>query len=171
MLGPIRQVGYVVPDLTAAARHWIDQHGAGPFFDVGEITFDNWHYLGAPQQLTLNIAFGQLGDVMIELIRPASTIDSVYRHAMSDRPVLHHLGFLVADIDAAAEAAGFGDPVTGAISAAGAELRYYDTRATNGVMTELLTDAGDIGATFDLARDAAAQWDGGDPFRRFPLPV
>lgn len=169
-LGPIRQIGYVVPNIAEAAQYWIERHGAGPFFEVGEISFDGWSYKGAPQQLPLFIAFGQLGDVMIELIRPGSAVESVYSHAIGPAPVLHHLGFLVPDLDAAASAAGLGEIVTEARSVTGTGLRYYDSRTQNGVMIELLTDLADMRETFELSRTSAQDWDGSSPLRPFPLP-
>src|SRR3954469_6497065 len=32
LFGPLRQMGYVVPDVEAAMRHWIEVCGVGPWF-------------------------------------------------------------------------------------------------------------------------------------------
>ena len=44
--GEIRQLGYVVHDIEAAMRHWIDVLGVGPWFYVDRLPVKNFLYRG-----------------------------------------------------------------------------------------------------------------------------
>lgn len=168
MHGPIMQLGYVVGDLVASAEIWARRTGAGPFLHMPGAAFADWTYRGAPQSLTLDIAFAQLGDKMIELIQPSGTWPNVY----GDAPLrpgecrAHHHAFLVTDLDQAAAAFAAGPPVTTGRLNADVELRYYDCRDALGLFIELITDDPSTRAFFDLSERTAAGWDGAGPFLR-----
>ena len=167
-LGPIRQIAYVVPDVDAAASLWIRQFGAGPFFKVEAVRFPGWTYLGKPQDLAIDLMMGQLGGVMIELLRPHSREPSVYSHAIADGPVLHHYGLLVENLDDATRLVGVPPLNTGA-SMGGTPFSYNDTRGTLGVLVELIEARSDVCSIFDFIADAARGWDGRDPMRVLAL--
>lgn len=166
--GPIMQLGYVVGDIAASAQHWTDSTGAGPFFHLPSVAFGGWTFQGQPQDLTLHIAFAQLGDKMIELIEPVGPWPNVY----GDGPLAagecraHHHAFLVNDLDGAAEQLCAGPPTTTASVSETAQLRYYDCRDTLGLYVELITDSPETRAFFAIASDAAAEWDGSGPLLR-----
>ena len=82
-LGPLRQLGYVVPSAADAALTWNRRYGAGPFYLLEQVQFPGWTFRGEAQQLPLDIAFGQLGDVMLEFITPHSGLESVYSDSQS----------------------------------------------------------------------------------------
>ena len=167
-LGPIKQIAYVVPDVEAAVAHWAEQFGAGPFYIIPGIRFPGWTYLGEPQDLPVDIVVGQLGGQQIEFVRPHSDVPSVYSHAIADRPVLHHYGLLVDDLEAAIERAGNPPTVTSGHSALGTPFTYNDTRPQLDVMVELITTGPDVMAMFDLVERAAVGWDGRNPLREMP---
>lgn len=171
MHGPIMQLGYVVGDLTASCAAWQAKTGAGPFFHLTNVAFDGWTYKGQQQPLTLQIAFAQVGDKMIELIQPDGPWPNVYGDAPPApgecRP--HHHAFLVKDMDKAASQLDAGPPITTARVSDDAELRYYDCRDTLGLFVELITDSPATRAFFDLSVSAAADWDGSGPLLR-PMP-
>jgi hypothetical protein len=166
--GSIRQIGYVVPDVDAAALTWIEKFGAGPFFKVAGIRFPGWTYLGRPQELALDLAMGQLGGLMIELIRPGSHEPSVYSHAMAGAPVLHHYGLLVEDLETATRLLD-GPPLTTATSMGGTPFCYHDTRSTLGLIVELIEARRDVCDIFDFIAGASVGWDRRDPLRALAL--
>ena len=164
----LRQLGYVTQDLEAAARHWVETMGAGPFFVIEGMALEGWSFHGAPQDMTLDIAMGQAGTMMIELIRPNGPWPNVYGDAPPKTLCMaHHHGYLVPDLDTAQQRIGAA-PVTQARLSPLTELRYYDCRATLGLHVELITDSEEARAFFDFAASAAADWDGvTDPIRPF----
>lgn len=172
MHGPIMQLGYVVGDIATSCAAWQAKTGAGPFFHLAEVAFDDWTYKGQLQPLALQIAFAQVGDKMIELIQPGGPWPNVYGDAPpapgACRP--HHIAFLVDDLDKAAAQLDAGAPVTTARISDDAVLRYYDCRDTLGLFVELITDSPATRGFFDLSVGAAKGWDGSGPLLR-PLPI
>ncbi len=43
-LGPTRQLGFVVPDIEEAMRHWSDVMGVGPFFYNPQVPIEDYTY-------------------------------------------------------------------------------------------------------------------------------
>lgn len=165
----IRQLGYVTDDIENAAMNWVQALGAGPFFVMKGMTFQSWNYRGNPQDMTLDIAFGQVGDLMVELIRPSGPWPNVYGDAMPRGCRAHHHGYLVADMDTAEVSLGR-VPVTRAHLSDTTELRYFDCTATLGLHVELITDSEESRAFFDMSMAAARDWDGRtDPVRPFEV--
>lgn len=157
--GRIRQLGYVAADIEAGAMAWVRSVGAGPFLIMEGMKFENWSYKGAPQDMTLDIAFGQLGDMMIELIRPNGAWPNVYGDAMPKGCLPHHHGYLVSDIEKASH--DLGAPLlTQADLSDRTELRYFDCRDQLGLFVELITDSEESRGFFDLSARLAREWDG-----------
>jgi len=168
----IRQLGYVTDNIEAAAMEWVGAVGAGPFFVMKGMGFQTWSYNGAPQEMTLDIAFGQIGDLMVELIRPNGPWPNVYGEAMPNGTRAHHHGYLVADLDAAAGKLGGAALVTRADLSTATELRYFDCRDKLGLFVELITDSEESRGFFELSASAARDWDGKtDPVRPFDAGV
>lgn len=163
--GPVDQIAYVVPDVERAVSLWTSLFGAGPFFIMPGVRFPDWTYRGEPQDLPVDIVVGQLGSQQIEFVRPHRDIESVYRHAMADVPMPHHLGLLVDDLAAANVAIADAEVVVTGRSPAGTPFTYNDSRATLGMMVELIQRAPDIDAIFEMVRSASIGWDGRDPLR------
>jgi hypothetical protein len=160
-LHAIRQLGFVVPDVRVAAEAWTSSTGAGPFFVMSDVGFADWQFHGAAQDMKLDIAFGQSGDVMIELIAPRGPWPNVYGEAppQTGTNIPHHHGYLVADLDAAGRTLNGARPVvTAALGTA--SLRYYDMRKTLGVFVETIIDNEESRGFFALSRTAALDWDG-----------
>ena len=55
LFGPVMQLGFVVPDLEAAARHWT-RLGVGPFFLLEHIQFAECRYKGTPTRFDMSVA-------------------------------------------------------------------------------------------------------------------
>lgn len=164
----IRQMGYVTDDIEASAMAWVRTMGAGPFFTLPDMGFQSWTYLGEPQEMTLDIAFGQVGEMMIELIRPNGPWPNVYGKSLPKGCVPHHHGVLVEDVEASSRSMG-GEAVTRAELSPETELRYFDCRDRTGLFIELITDNEESRGFFAAANEATDSWDGKtDPIRPFP---
>ena len=101
-LGPPKQIAYAVPDAFEAAQRWVKDFGAGPFFVSEHIPVTDVIYRGSPSTFDHTSAYGQWGDIMVELVQDHGTGPSVVRDLYNvDESGLHHLAFFVEDIDLA----------------------------------------------------------------------
>ena len=62
------QLGFVVPDLMAAAANWVRVFGVGPFHIMPRVQ-NTCRYRGADGAIDIHIGVAQAGPVQIELIR------------------------------------------------------------------------------------------------------
>ncbi len=101
----INQVAIVVKDLVSVSENYWNILGIGPW------TILNWEaphvhdrrYNGRPAWAREKIAIAQAGDVQLELVQPVEG-DSIYQDWLDEHGEgLHHLNFLVDDVDAVAE--------------------------------------------------------------------
>ena len=94
----ICQVAYLVPDARAAAKTYHQQFGCGPFQMVPEIPLE-WATLhGHPIDFVHTSAFGQWGDVMLELVQLDSEPFSLF-----EKPGIHHVAIMVDSLQGAYE--------------------------------------------------------------------
>jgi hypothetical protein len=155
--GPMYHTGFVVRDIHAAVRHWVDVVGVGPFTVFENFAFVDPSYRGAPIGPRVTLAFGARGDTCVELIQPLDDTPSIY----TEQPgALHHVGLLVPDLDGGirryAEAG-----IECAFRAAfpfGGGCAYLDTRSTLGVFTELVEGGAVVEGMLAGMRDAHARW-------------
>jgi len=145
ILGPATQLGFVVPDVEAAMRHWIDTFGVGPFvcMERGTAQPAPVTYLrGKPTVVELKLAFGFLGGTQIELIEQTNDAPSPYRSFLdAGREGLQHLGYWVEDHNAACkrvEAAGYKRDYEILVTGQDQPIIYYQSPASIGVMLELV---------------------------------
>lgn len=165
------QASWVVNDLQAAMRKWIETGRVGPFFVNKDVQVDNPRYRGQPTRFEHNLAIAQAGPLQIELIEQPNAIASVYRDSFAPgEEGFHHMGCFVEDVDAEFQR----------YTAQGVELAYegmfgdvhfgyVDTRPQLGFMVEILEHKPGIDRLFQYIADAATGWDGSDPIRPFPL--
>lgn len=135
--GTFFQLGYVTSDIAAAKDVFLQRHGV-----TGFLEFDT-SASAPPGTSGIKVALGYSRGVMVELIEPDPNSPGIYGDALSTaRPAtLHHLGFLIdqAAFDAhEAELAAAGVPVPVINRNNGMCLLYADTRANDGLYTELV---------------------------------
>lgn len=172
LFGPVMQLGFVVPDLEASARHWAAL-GAGPFFLLEHISFAECSFRGRPLQIDMSVAVGQWGDVQVELIRQFDDVPSIYTTFDGSRAGgLQHVGVMTDSVSehlARLAPHGIG-PVQQGSTANGIRFAYVDTDrlpgAHPGGMIELIERGPAIEGFFDMVRRASVGWDGRDPVRR-----
>ncbi|MGE3917357.1 MAG: VOC family protein, partial [Hyphomicrobiaceae bacterium] len=84
--GEIRQLGYVVRDIEAAMRHWIEVLGVGPWYYVERLPVRNFLYRGQPSDVHASIALANSGGAQIELIQQRNDAPSMYRDFLASGP-------------------------------------------------------------------------------------
>ena len=165
----VAQNAYVVPDLDAALRHWVERRAVGPFFVFERMVFADHRYRGTPSQPTLSVALAYSGAMQVELIAQHDEQPSVYREFLAaGGRGLHHVGFGAGDIEAesaAYQAGGYVRALDGRL-AGGTRVVYFDTVAELGHFTELWEETAELTPLFQMIEDAARDWDGRDPIRR-----
>ena len=65
---PVLQTAFVVADLDEGLEHWITVMGAGPFVVMRNFVGTDLTYRGEPSTTSVDYAFGQCGDVQVQLI-------------------------------------------------------------------------------------------------------
>lgn len=164
------QNAWVVADVEAAMRHWVETLGVGPFF-VGDYTalLTDTSYRGQPSPLSMKIAIAQAGSLQIELIEPLGDAPSAYRDMVpAGSEAFHHMAAWTHDWEADQqhyESRGFPLVSFGRLAHNGMRFGYFDTRPALGCMIELFEwhQAGVDG--FAGIAEAAVGWDGSDPVR------
>src|SRR5687768_15556480 len=113
LFGPVRELGYVVRDLEAAMKHWVEVMRVGPFFHFERAPLLDYRYRGEPADLWISAALAQCGSMQIELIQPRNDAPSMWRDFLAaGHEGLQHIAYWVDDAHydaklAQAEAAGF----------------------------------------------------------------
>ncbi|MCZ8130937.1 MAG: VOC family protein [Steroidobacteraceae bacterium] len=175
LFGPVMQLGFVVPDLEAAARHWASL-GVGPFFVLENIDFGagRCEYRGSPVKFTMSAALAQWGAVQVELIQQSdASVRTIYTDfARAKGSGLQHLGVMTRSVDAdlATLAARGIRPTQHGETANGIRFAYVETDELPGGhpggMIELIEHGPAIDGFFAMVKKAADGWDGRDPLRR-----
>lgn len=152
--GPIRQLGYIVTDIHAAMRQWLEGPGVGPFY-----------------YLENNGALAQSGGVQIELVQLRDDSPSFF-HTFVGKfgEGLHHVAFWTEHFDAgvaAALARGYVELHRGTSLPGTPDSRfaYFDRGSTDGTAIEISERGVDKRALFDAIAHAAEGWDGTEPVR------
>lgn len=158
MLGPPVQIAYAVDDIREAARTWGDR-GVGPFFVRDHIAVTNSRINGVAAPFDHSAAYGQWGDVMLELI----TV-----HQPSGVPIgLHHKAHFVDNLaSAGAElvARGWAESIY-AETPGGTPFAHFDARTEVGHYIEIYERTERMQRLYDTVRTAASGWDGKDLIR------
>ena len=167
-LGPVRQIGYVVPDVEKAMRYWLDVMGVGPFFTLPTYPVYNYESGGRPTEPLLSVGIAYSGPLQIELIQPLGDTPSYYRElcheeAETSRPsyVTYWTRSFAADLDRAMRA-GCVVVQSGGQEGAG---KFAYLRRPGGPLFEILETSDFIEAWFAGMQAVASEWDGSNPIR------
>lgn len=166
--GTILELCHVTRDLDAALKHWTRDIGAGPFFVFDVPVLPGQTYYGRQTEVSMHVAFGFSGGVLIELLQQTNDGASPFRDFIEERGEgLHHVmprgdyDENVARLSAAGHAVAYAGQMP-----AGERFCLFDTLEANGAYIEFmeLSDAM-TGSMAAMAR-AHAEWDGKtDPVR------
>ena len=170
-LGDIRQLGYVVPDIEAAMRHWTAVMGVGPFFYADRVPMEDFFFDGAHYETHNSVALANSGPMQIELIQPRDDVPSMYRDFLqAGFSGLQHVAFWTKQFDAqlaAMQERGLTVKMGGKVGENG-RFVYFAEEAHPGTVIELSEISGPKGRLFDAIRRAAETWTGEEPVRSFP---
>lgn len=165
--GPIFQSGYVVDDCDAAARHWAETLGVGPFFVLRHIRFKECFYRGEPTDADLSVALAYSGEHQIELVQQHNHAPSIYTDFLKRAPYgLQHVGAITDNLDRALDEHGLRNRrVQWGETEAGQRFAYVDTCLGEGTMLELIEADRNMIDAFAHMRHKAVEWNGEHPVR------
>ena len=164
---PFHHLGYVVADLHRDVPRFAAATGAGPFYAMEHIQFEEVTYAGEPAAYDHSSAFGQWGPVIVELtevhdVQPAGLRDAL----ASPGAGVGHVAWLADSLEdetARLEQGGyraFHTGRTGPVSAA-----WFHGGPLLGHPIEVLQRRDELLRFYAMVREAAAGWDGLDPLR------
>jgi hypothetical protein len=167
VLGKPVQMAYAVGDVHLAAQQWVTQFGAGPFFVRPHIPVSDVVYRGQPAVFDHSSAYGQWGEIMVELVQDHGTAPSVVRERFGPAESgLHHVAFMVDDLDqATAHCFELGFDLAMSARSSSTRFHFIDAVARLGHMIELYQRSDRLVGFYAMVRDAAQGWDGVDPLR------
>jgi hypothetical protein len=169
IFGAVRQNGYVVRDIHAAMKHWIEVMGVGPWYYMDRVTTDWFRHRGQNSAVEMSIALANSGDLQIELIQQRNDAPSLYREFLeSGHEGLQHMSYWSHDYQALYDRAlGLGYRIghEGQIGGDKGRFAYFDTQAHPGTVIEISDISGAKGPFFEKVRQAALSWDGTRPIR------
>ncbi len=172
LLGEIRQLGYVVPDIEQAMAYWSGTMGVGPWFYNPKVPIEDFRYEGISYSPHNSVALANSGFIQVELIQTRNDVPSMYRDFMqAGHTGLQHVAYWTQQFDAdleLMEAQGFRVKMSGTVGKNG-RFVYFDKELHPGTVIELSEVVGPKGQLFDLIREASTNWEGSDPIRPFPL--
>ena len=168
---PIVQVAYFVSDIRVAAQKMARTLGAGPFFLAENIELAWGEHRGSPCDFLHSSAFGQSGDIMLELVQQDREGPSPFRDMyQSGEEGVHHVATFVDSLPSAYQhyqSLGF-EIAAKAESKTGIEFGYIDTVSELGHMIELYEASEAVAGLYTMVKEASQAWDGSELLR--PLP-
>jgi hypothetical protein len=163
------QIAYHVPDPERAAVELSQRFGWGPFFYFEHIPLARCRYRGSPAAFDHSSAYGQAGELMVELITQHDDSPSVLRDIYArDAVGIHHVAHFVPSLAAAVEDARCAniEIALEACTATGTAFVMLDLTRQLGHMIEIYEGRGELIKFYRYVRRAADGWDGSLPLRR-----
>jgi hypothetical protein len=167
---PVHHLGFHVRDLRAAIDMWVSVNGAGPFYMLERVTFDERTYGGAPATADHSAGFGQWGRVPVELqqyhdIQPAE----LARPLTADgRSAVNHVGITAEDpVAESARLESLGFALCMHTRLGDSEFFWHDATETFGYSIEVVTAGPALDGFFGIVAAGAEGWDGREPVRSF----
>ena len=166
-LGPPVQIAYAVSDIFRGVDKWIKDFGAGPFFIAEHIPIKNVIYRGHPSELDITVAYGQWGEIMIELVQDNGEGPSIIRDLYPpQKSGLHHLAYFVNDMDlVSAKLVNEGYVLAMSGQAGENRFQFFDAISAMGHFIEIYEPIESLKYLYERVRSASINWDGSDPLR------
>jgi len=167
MLPAIHHVGYVVEDLHRDVPRFAALTGAGPFFAMEHLVFDEVSYRGEPAVYDHSSAFGQWGPMLVELTQVHEAQPPALREALvAPGGGIGHLAWLADSLEdevARLHHAGITPFHAGRTGPASAV--WFDGSDMFGHPIEVLQRRDELLGFYAMVRDASVGWDGSEPLR------
>jgi hypothetical protein len=173
-VGGIVQVAYTVKNIDRGMDDFTKRLNVGPWFVTGPFVPSKGRYRGQSTDMSLTLAVAFSGHMMIELIEQHDNKPSVYQETIMTKGYgFHHWAICsksfdedVARYEAAGYPAAFSD-----VSPRGVRIVYIDTTRDLPGMLEIIETTDALEAIYQGYFDAARNWNGEDPVRRWSLKV
>jgi hypothetical protein len=160
---PVAQIAYFVEDIEVAAQKMYATVGAGPFFVVNDIQLNRGVHRGDPCLFVHSSAYGQWGDVMLELVQQETDGPSPFRDLyLPGEGGLHHLATIVPNQQeayAAYQSAGY-EIATIAETTGGTEFAFVDAIASLGHFIEVYESTHALLKFYHMVKTASQGWSG-----------
>ena len=167
MLPTIHHVGYVVENLHRDVPRFVAVTGAGPFYAMEHIVFDEVSYRGEAAVYDHSSAFGQWGPMLVELTQVHEAQPPALRKALvAPGGGVGHVAWLadsLADEVARLRQAGITPFHAGRTGPASAV--WFDGGDLFGHPIEVLQRRDELLGFYAMVRDASVGWDGSEPLR------
>jgi len=167
MTGAIHHIGYVVDDLRTGVERFGAAFGAGPFFGMEHIAFDEVTFRGEPAVYDHSSAFGQWGPIIVELTQVHDAQPAGLRRSLiSPGAGVGHVAWLADSLEdeiSRLGAAGLVPFHTGRTGPASAV--WFDGRPVFGHPVEVLRRSEELLRFYAMVHEASVRWDGTDPLR------
>lgn len=164
----IVQVAYFVEDIRKQADIMAQTFGAGPFYVVENIELEWGEHRGTRCDFIHSSAYGQWGQVMMELVQQESDGPSPFRDLYAPgESGLHHVATMVEDLPTAyAHFDAAGIPLaTRSMTKTGTEFSFLDATTQLGHFIEVYERNEGLLGFYEFIRNAAVDWDGQSPVR------
>ena len=166
---PVVQHAYMVTDLDEGIERWRRTLGAGPFVVMRDFVGRELVYRGEPSTTAVDYAFGQSGDIQVQLIAQSDPGSSIYRDMYAPgEEGFHHVCALVPMDDWERQVGVFVDAGydLAASLMTSAPAVYFDCRDDLGCFVELYGRTDRSAGFFAHLRELHESWDGvTDPVR------
>ncbi len=166
-LPPIHHVGYVVEDLRSGVERFAKDFGAGPFFGMEHMVFDEVTYRGVAAVYDHSSAFGCWGPILVEVTQVHDAQPAAFRETLvAPGTGLGHIGVLTPSLSQETErleALGLTAFHTGRTGPASAV--WFEGGPLFGHPIEVLQERDEILGFYAMVRAAAIGWDGSEPLR------
>ena len=165
----IVQIAYFVSDIRASALDMVKQFGAGPFFVASRIELAEGQHRGEPRKFLHSSAYGQWGDIMLELVQQDDEGPSPFRdmYAPGEQGI-HHGAIFVDSIEETIsdyQHRGLHLASRAKTLQGGIEFAFIDTRKMLGHMLEVYEPIDLLTDFYQMVKTASINWDGKDPIR------
>jgi hypothetical protein len=166
----VSHYGYTVASIPEAVRYWSSVFGAGPFLLIEKMQLDSVSHHGESCTFVHSAAFGQWGNLAIELMQiyECSPPSLAQRFFPGPMPLVNHVAFLSPEPEAdSARLDEMGCRQFMHSRIGPVEARLHDATHTIGCAVEIHRQNDFIEGFFTHVRDIARGWDGRDPLRPF----
>ena len=165
---PVVQIAYFVENIESSALLANKRFGAGPFFIAREIPLDWAIHRGRKSTLVHSSAYGQWGNVMLELVQQDSTGASPFRDLFDEGQFgLHHIASMVPSLQQAYDH--FQEQqieiATRARTTSGVEFAFVDTLSILGHFVEIYEDSEQLQGFYRMVAAASENWQGQEVLR------
>ena len=167
MLPPIHHVGYVVEDLGRDVPRFAAATGAGPFYAMEHIAFDEVTYRGEPATYDHSSAFGVWGPLIVELTQVHDAQPAGLRDALvGPGSGVGHVAWLADSLDdETARLTALGITPFHAGRTGPASAVWFDGGDRFGHPIEVLQRRDELLGFYAMLREASIGWDGSEPLR------